>query len=186
MLRVTLGLAVVVSGAAVADEYEEALVLKQAGKIGQAAEKFRQIEGWQGQWGLAWCLVQRSLPERYAEAEGLFDAVAASSAPDEVRAEARSAKSRVEARLARWRSEAPSPRRPGLAGAAWGSLPPGMQAAAGVLVQGPSAQSDVVYVTDTGDKYHRAWCRYLRQSKSETTRARAIADGKTPCSVCRP
>ena len=42
----------------------------------------------------------------------------------------------------------------------------------------------VVYVTRTGDRYHRYGCRYLRRSKIATTRERAIASGYTPCRVC--
>jgi len=42
----------------------------------------------------------------------------------------------------------------------------------------------VVYITRTGHRYHRAGCRYLRQSSIATTRAKAIARRLTPCSVC--
>jgi hypothetical protein len=53
----------------------------------------------------------------------------------------------------------------------------------------PSIERDAnevtVYVTRTGNKYHRGSCQYLRQSKfpmplSEAKRKYA------PCSVCRP
>ena len=43
----------------------------------------------------------------------------------------------------------------------------------------------VVYVTETGHKYHRASCRYLRQSCEPIT----LEDARKrygPCSVCRP
>jgi hypothetical protein len=42
-----------------------------------------------------------------------------------------------------------------------------------------------VYITRTGEKYHRGNCRYLRQSKIAVT----LADARkthTPCSVCKP
>ena len=44
----------------------------------------------------------------------------------------------------------------------------------------------VVYITRTGHKYHRAWCRYLRQSKIEISKSEAVEDGYTPCKICRP
>lgn len=44
----------------------------------------------------------------------------------------------------------------------------------------------IVYVTRTGEKYHRESCSYLRQSKIETTLSEAIEDGYTPCSRCHP
>jgi micrococcal nuclease len=46
--------------------------------------------------------------------------------------------------------------------------------------------SDIVYITRTGEKYHRSGCRYLSQSKILITRENAIAQGYTPCSVCKP
>lgn len=45
---------------------------------------------------------------------------------------------------------------------------------------------DVVYITDTGEKYHRDGCRYLSQSQHDTTVSKAAAAGYTPCSVCDP
>lgn len=43
-----------------------------------------------------------------------------------------------------------------------------------------------VYITNTGAKYHRGGCRYLRQSKISIPKKEAIASGYDPCSVCRP
>jgi competence protein ComEC len=43
-----------------------------------------------------------------------------------------------------------------------------------------------VYVTNTGKRYHRANCQYLRRSKHEMTLKDAVAAGYTPCHVCRP
>lgn len=44
----------------------------------------------------------------------------------------------------------------------------------------------VVYVTKTGEKYHRAGCQYLRKSQRAISRAAAVAEGYTPCSRCNP
>ncbi len=46
--------------------------------------------------------------------------------------------------------------------------------------------SDVVYVTESGTKYHKAGCHHLKKSKIEMSKAAADADGYTPCSVCKP
>jgi hypothetical protein len=46
-------------------------------------------------------------------------------------------------------------------------------------------QTVTVYITRTGEKYHRGSCRYLRQSKIAVTLAEA-RKGYAPCSVCRP
>lgn len=44
-------------------------------------------------------------------------------------------------------------------------------------------ESDVVYVTDTGHKYHKLGCSYLK-SQTETTVENALSEGYTPCSRC--
>jgi micrococcal nuclease len=43
-----------------------------------------------------------------------------------------------------------------------------------------------VYITRTGEKYHRDGCRYLSRSKIATTLRDAVANGYGPCSVCKP
>jgi len=43
-----------------------------------------------------------------------------------------------------------------------------------------------VYITNTGKKYHRDGCRYLKKSKIAISLTDAKADGYTPCSVCNP
>ncbi len=43
-----------------------------------------------------------------------------------------------------------------------------------------------VYVTNTGSKYHRDGCRYLRQSKHAISKSNAQSRGYDACSVCRP
>ncbi len=45
---------------------------------------------------------------------------------------------------------------------------------------------DVVYITDTGTKYHAEGCRYLSKSCREIDRQKAEDEGYTPCSVCNP
>lgn len=46
--------------------------------------------------------------------------------------------------------------------------------------------SDTVYVTKTGDKYHRSSCSYLRNSKISINKNDAISQGYTACSRCNP
>lgn len=47
-------------------------------------------------------------------------------------------------------------------------------------------KSYTVYITDTGEKYHRSGCRYLSKSKYAISRDDARAQGYTPCKVCKP
>ncbi|MBQ8830815.1 MAG: hypothetical protein IJ017_04405 [Oscillospiraceae bacterium] len=54
-----------------------------------------------------------------------------------------------------------------------------------VALANTSNADTIVYVTDTGDKYHVRSCHYLR-SVNEFTLEQAVADGKTPCSYCNP
>lgn len=44
----------------------------------------------------------------------------------------------------------------------------------------------IVYVTNTGERYHRGSCRHLRKSKIEMKKGEAIKHGYAPCKVCRP
>jgi len=46
-------------------------------------------------------------------------------------------------------------------------------------------KSITVYVTRTGEKYHRDGCRYLRQSRIPMSLAEA-SKRFDPCSVCKP
>lgn len=50
----------------------------------------------------------------------------------------------------------------------------------------PAPQSDTVYVTRTGEKYHRGTCRSLRKSRIETTVAEAKRRSFTACKICKP
>ena len=49
-----------------------------------------------------------------------------------------------------------------------------------------SSQSYTVYITNTGKKYHRSSCSYLKKSKSAISVSSAKAQGYTPCSRCNP
>lgn len=44
----------------------------------------------------------------------------------------------------------------------------------------------IVYITDTGTKYHRGSCRHLKKSKIETTLEKAKSNGYEPCGTCNP
>ena len=45
-------------------------------------------------------------------------------------------------------------------------------------------QSETVYLTNTGEKYHRSGCRYLRQSSIPKSLRYAKEHGYEACSVC--
>lgn len=47
------------------------------------------------------------------------------------------------------------------------------------------AKTEIVYITDTGSKYHMAGCSYLK-SKKAITKEQAISQGYSPCSRCNP
>lgn len=47
-----------------------------------------------------------------------------------------------------------------------------------------SDQSETVYVTNTGSKYHSASCRYLKKSQIPMSLSEAKRQGYTACSVC--
>ena len=49
-----------------------------------------------------------------------------------------------------------------------------------------SISAQTVYVTKTGEKYHKANCRYLKYSQNEITLEKAIALGFEACKVCKP
>lgn len=46
--------------------------------------------------------------------------------------------------------------------------------------------STTVYITRTGEKYHRAGCRYLSKSQIAISLTDAKAQGYSACSVCTP
>lgn len=45
---------------------------------------------------------------------------------------------------------------------------------------------NTVYKTNTGSKYHRSGCQYLKKSKISITEEKAIRQGLEPCSKCNP
>lgn len=45
-------------------------------------------------------------------------------------------------------------------------------------------QSEIVYITDTGEKYHRDGCHYLRESRHAISLEDAQNEGYTPCKKC--
>ncbi len=47
-------------------------------------------------------------------------------------------------------------------------------------------QQITVYVTNTGEKYHRGSCQHLRRSKTPISLSVAKAQGYEACKVCRP
>ncbi len=48
------------------------------------------------------------------------------------------------------------------------------------------ALGETVYVTKTGEKYHRNSCSYLSHSKRAVELSEAKEAGYTPCSRCKP
>jgi len=53
------------------------------------------------------------------------------------------------------------------------------------IVEQP-AIANVVYITNTGKKYHESGCRYLKDSKIEISLSDAQSQGYEPCGVCKP
>ena len=70
-------------------------------------------------------------------------------------------------------------------GVGGGSGGPAISSAAGAAATSAAGKT-TVYVTETGECYHRKGCRYLAHSSIPLSLARAKARGYRPCSVCRP
>ena len=49
-----------------------------------------------------------------------------------------------------------------------------------------SSKSNVVYITDSGNKYHKSGCSYLKNTKTKTTVEKAKNAGYEPCKICKP
>lgn len=47
-------------------------------------------------------------------------------------------------------------------------------------------KSYTVYITKTGEKYHASGCQYLSKSKIAIDKSKAISQGYTACSRCKP
>ena len=63
---------------------------------------------------------------------------------------------------------------------------PANSPASSSYVANNTTQSVTVYVTNTGEKYHRAGCSYLKKSSNPMSLSSAKAAGYTPCSRCNP
>jgi micrococcal nuclease len=59
-------------------------------------------------------------------------------------------------------------------------------AVAGVLPAQAAGGETTVYVTNSGEKYHREDCRSLRRSKIALPLEDAVKSGYGPCSICKP
>jgi len=51
-------------------------------------------------------------------------------------------------------------------------------------ITAPATDTNQVYVTHRGSKYHRDGCRYLGTPRTALTKAQAAAKGYTPCKAC--
>jgi hypothetical protein len=47
-------------------------------------------------------------------------------------------------------------------------------------------KEETVYITRAGERYHRESCQHLRRSKIAVSKKEALANGYTPCRVCKP
>jgi len=43
-----------------------------------------------------------------------------------------------------------------------------------------------VYITKSGEKYHKTGCKYLKKSQIKTTKKDAVKNGYGACKVCKP
>lgn len=66
------------------------------------------------------------------------------------------------------------------------STPEPAQTAKPAALKSQNNNSATVYRTETGNKYHRSGCQYLKYSKIKTTVKSAKESGLTPCKVCAP
>ena len=56
----------------------------------------------------------------------------------------------------------------------------------GMISYGFQASDQSVYITKTGEKYHKSGCHFLKNSKKEITLNKAFQLGFSACSVCKP
>ena len=54
------------------------------------------------------------------------------------------------------------------------------------LVFASQSMAQTVYITKTGEKYHKKSCRFLKYSKKEIQLKKALNLGYVPCKVCKP
>ncbi len=85
-------------------------------------------------------------------------------------------------------SRSSAPVTSGAGSASGGSASGGASASvAGAVAAGASSGGDpIVYVTATGECYHRSGCRYLSESRIPIRLKQAEERGYRPCSVCDP
>lgn len=66
----------------------------------------------------------------------------------------------------------------------------GTKTGGGTTTNPPPAEdppkSYTVYITKTGEKYHASGCQYLAKSKIAIDKSKAISQGYTACSRCKP
>ena len=56
----------------------------------------------------------------------------------------------------------------------------------GLMVFAYQVPAQSIYVTKTGEKYHKGSCHFLKNSKKEISFEKAQQLGFTACSVCKP
>lgn len=49
-----------------------------------------------------------------------------------------------------------------------------------------ATKSYTVYITNTGGKYHKKGCRYLKKSSIAIKKSSAVSQGFTACKICKP
>ncbi|MBU3188747.1 hypothetical protein K9O30_06180 [Clostridium bowmanii] len=49
-----------------------------------------------------------------------------------------------------------------------------------------ATKSYTVYITNTGGKYHKKGCRYLKKSSIAIKKSSAVSQGYTACKICKP
>jgi methylphosphotriester-DNA--protein-cysteine methyltransferase len=49
-----------------------------------------------------------------------------------------------------------------------------------------AGRDTVVYITKTGEKYHREYCSSLKKSKIDISLGEAVRKGYDPCKQCKP
>jgi uncharacterized protein YcfL len=51
----------------------------------------------------------------------------------------------------------------------------------------PTTNTDeTVYITNSGNKYHKEGCKSLQKSKKAIKKSEAIKEGYEPCHICKP
>jgi hypothetical protein len=88
-------------------------------------------------------------------------------------------------------SKPPADNAPAPVAAASSTSTPTPAATPALTTEAPTASAvnaavmETVYVTKSGDKYHKAGCRYLSKSAIPMSLKEAVST-RSPCSVCKP